>query len=193
MCKLREERNKLLSENIELSAQLAFVKDTKIIRQFSRRYEDRVVATAQVLAKHASDQEQYLLLDAGIKSGIKKDMIVVHHNNLVGVVEDIFPLYAKVRLITDVRSSISAYCAQTGEHGVVQGNNTDQLALLYVSHTKNVVVGDIVHSSGKGALFPRGFALGKITRAHVGDLYYDITLTPLITLSDIEYCSVLRV
>src|SRR5690606_2918812 len=95
---LRQEKNKLLSENIALSAQLAFLQDTYEIRQFSRRYEDRTVVTAQVLAFHVSDQEQYLLLDAGSEHAIAKDMIVICYNQLVGVVTDVFEWYCKVRL-----------------------------------------------------------------------------------------------
>ena len=61
--------------------------------------------------------------------------------------------------------------------------------MRYVSHLEAVNVGDDVFSSGEGLVFPKGFALGKVTAADKGDLFYTITIQPALDFQALRYCT----
>lgn len=190
---LQKKNNKLLSEYIRLSAIVTYIHDTESIRNFSRRYdEDIFITNAQVLVKHMSQQEQFFLIDVGQRDGIVEGMGVVYYNQAIGTVEKVFNQYAKVCLITDKKSRISAFSNQTNAKGVVKGvGKKEQLLFAYVSHMQAVIAEDIIFTAGDGMLFPKGFALGKIISISNNQLYHDITITPLFDFSEIDYCSIL--
>ncbi len=189
---LQDINNNLRKNNCKLASTLFYINETKTIRQFCKRYENISLSSVQILARCLSDQEQYFLIDAGQKNGIKECMVVIHYNSLVGIITEVYPQYAKVRLITDKNSAIGSCCHKTGISGVVSGvNSAHSLVLSHVSHIKKISVGDMVYTSARGTLVPAGFALGAIARVKTGELYHDIVLVSAVDLKKIKYCSVL--
>jgi len=61
-----------------------------------------------------SENAQFILVDGGSRQGVKKDMVALHNNCLIGRVDDVYPWYCKICLITDPACKVAAYCAKTG-------------------------------------------------------------------------------
>ena len=130
-------------------------------------------------------------------------MVALYNNNIVGKVIEVYPWYCKVCLITDADCKIAASSfislnanksirVQKGASGIHEGiNNAMFTTLRYVSHLESVNVGDTILSNGEGLIFPKGFALGKITQAHKGELFYEITVQPILDLQSLQYCTLI--
>src|SRR5579872_568698 len=188
---LQQEYQKILAENVQYKATLAYMNDIKELQEFKDRYQEHG-HISQVLVRHFSSQEHYFLIDGGTNKNIQKDMVVVHQNNLIGRVTEVYPWYSKVSLVTDRNCKVAAYCAKTKAHGIHQGtNDVACTALSYVNHLEPIEEGDMVLSSGEGLIFPQGFSLGTIKTCHVDDLYKQISLEPCCDLRRLDYCVVM--
>jgi len=187
-----KERDTLLAENIALRAVADYSKDITELTTFKEQYEIAHARIVQVLVRHLSDQAHFFLIDAGTVHGVQVDMVATYKNCLIGKVIEVYPWYSKLQLITDACCKIAAYCAATNVQGIYEGiNNEHQTTLAYVSHLDLVKKGDMIMSSGEGLIFPRGFALGRVTAIWPNGLYHTIMAQPLVDLRHIKYCAII--
>lgn len=179
----------LQAEYIKMQATQIYAQETKELRAFCQRYDFQEGIIGQVLHVISTEYEQSMLINAGSRHGVAKNMVALSHNCLLGKVVAVYPWYCKVRLITDAKCKVSALCASTNAIGIYHGCNDSQAAhLMHVSHLDTVQEGDLILSTGKGLVFPQGFALGTITHAQVNGLSYTITVKPLVSLSQLSHC-----
>jgi rod shape-determining protein MreC len=70
---------------------------------------------------------------------------------------------------------------------VVVGGGDERLRLEYVSEIADVVVGDLVVTSGINGIFPKGFAIGRVEAIdRTGGAYRRITVRPAVDFSSLE-------
>lgn len=182
----------LCAENIQLKATQVYAHETRELRSFNDRYALHAGHIAQVLVRHFSPNNHFFLVDAGSSCGIKKDMVAIYCNAIVGKVVEVYPWYCKVCLVTDADCKIAVGCGAKGASGIHEGMyDGAQTAVKYVSHLEAVCVGDMVLSSGAGLVFPKGFALGSIVVAQKGDLFYDVVVQPILNLQTLTYCTLI--
>lgn len=188
----KKECELLRAENIALHAQLHYLDDIEELRIFKKQKELVDTCIARILVRHFSDQSHYFLIDAGSKQGIEPSMVVVNNNSLIGKVVDVYPWYSKVALITDRSCKVAGFCAQTDAPGIHVGVNHEHETIFdHVSHLADIIVGDIIVSSGQGLIFPYGFALGKVTASYPDGLYQKVLVEPLCDFRTVDYCLVL--
>jgi len=182
-----------------------YADETDELRMFNKQYALQKGCVAQVLARHFSASNQFFLVDVGSAQGIKKDMVALYGNAIVGRVAEVYPWYCKVSLITDVDCKVAVLCASfsaqsrktnkvalKGASGIHEGiNNTTCTTLRHVSHLESIYVGDDVLSSGEGLVFPKGFLLGKVTTAEKGELFYTIFVQPSLDFQTLRYCTLI--
>lgn len=189
---LRIERDALFAENIALKAMHHYAVETRELSDFNKRYLLHRGHTAQVLARHFSPNNQFFLVDAGSVNGIKKDMVALYGNAIVGRVAHVYPWYCKVCLITDADCKVASVCQKKGATGIHEGvNDSSHTVMRYVSHLQSVDLSDDVLSSGEGMVFPRGFALGNVSAADKGELFYTITVRPALDFQTLRYCTLI--
>ena len=68
---------------------------------------------------------------------------------------------AKVQLIIDRNAAAGALVERSRAQGVIVGEG-DALRMDYVSEVADVVVGDVVVTSGIDGIFPKGFVIGRV-------------------------------
>ncbi|MFI5332984.1 MAG: rod shape-determining protein MreC [Candidatus Babeliales bacterium] len=189
---LQKERDALLAQTIELKSLLYYSDEIKELVDFKKQYEYEDALLVPVLVRNMSDQSHFFLVDGGENKGIEKNMIAVYSNGLIGKVEEVYPQYSKVVLITDRLCKVAATCIATNTCGIYEGCNDERVGLLNrVSHLDTVQEGDLVISSGQGLVFPRGFALGTIKKYTQDGLTYHVELEPLFDLASLNYCFIL--
>ncbi len=188
--KLTKERDALLHELISLKALQRYAEDTNDLRDYMKRYSVDSLVIAPILLRNFAG-EHFFLIDAGESCGIKKDMIALYRNALVGKVTQVYPSYSKILLITDKHCNVSALCSSHGVKGIHHGLKKGLTTLDYVDHRDEVTVGDLVITSGEGGIFPRGFGLGRITHVDQGGGYgRSIVIEPFVDLKKIDYCCI---
>lgn len=188
-----KERNQALKENVALHGICSFQSDIAEVAAFKKRYAPDHGVIGQVIAKQFSDHGHYFLVDAGQAKGIVKDMVALSDNAIVGRVQEVYPWYCKVVLVSDKSCKIAATTARTKAHGIYEGtNNTTLGKLSHVSHLSKMDQNDLLLSSGEGLVFPRGFGIGKITACTVNGLFYSVDVEPLVNLKDLNYCLLVK-
>ena len=121
---------------------------------------------------------------------MRVDAAVVTAAGLVGTVTSVTDGAARVRLLTDEASAVSALDLRTGAAGIVEhGQSGDSLVLDRVSKKEFVNVGDEIVTAGwrSGRLasrYPKGIPIGRVT--YVGQLNTDLWQQVLI-VSDVDF------
>lgn len=183
------ERDDALRKVLELEAERDYFKDCAELIEFKKRYACDTATVAQILLKNFSSHGHFFLVDAGHNKSIKKDMVALYKNNIIGRVNEVYPWYCKVVLITDSDCYVAAKCVKTGSQGIHTGcNKLDKTELSFVSHLDTLEKGDVLISHGDGLIFPRGFALGKVIDYRLVDVRYEVSIEPLIDMQRIDFC-----
>lgn len=190
--KYMKERNDAWRKLIELRGTRDYLLDCAECIEFKKRYETKNSLAVQILLRQFSQAGHYFFVDAGENRGIKKDMVVVYDNCLVGRVTEVYPHYSKVLLVSDKDCHVAVRCVETGARGIYSGMNDGTKGVIeFVNHLDLLRVGDLVLSQGEGLIFPRGFALGKVTSFELEGVQYRVFIEPIINMQDLKFCVIL--
>lgn len=189
---LEEQYAQILIENVALREA---AQENAILRQFFDFAQQhpgfQLVGgeiKARVIGRDPSNFVRYLIVDAGQAQGVQKDMPVIVPRGLVGRIESVGPNWAKVLLIIDPRSSVSALIQTSRATGQVQGQVSGDLVLKYISQQEAVSEGEIVLTSGLGGNFPKGLVIGQVVSVHQrdSDLFQEATVRPTVDFDQLE-------
>jgi len=144
-------------------------------------------AAAEVIASSASPDFRTLTIDKGTNHALKRDMAVIAGAGAVGRIVVPSPGASKVQLLIDRNAAAGALVERSRAQGVALGTGEDRLRLEYVSEASDVVVGDLVVTSGIDGIFPKGFTIGHVdTVEKSGPAYKRITIRPEVNFSSLE-------
>ena len=92
-----------------------------------------------------------------------------------------------MQLLIDRNAAAGALVERSRAQGVVVGGGDDRLRLEYVSEVADVVVGDVVVTSGIDGIYPKGFVIGRVESVEKdGGSYKRITVKPAVDFSSLE-------
>jgi rod shape-determining protein MreC len=143
---------------------------------------------AEVIAASASPDFRTLTIDKGTRQGLKSDMAVIAAAGVVGRIVVPSAGAAKVQLLIDRNAAAGALVERSRAQGVAIGaGDADRVRLEYVSEASDVVVGDLVVTSGIDGIYPKGFTLGHVDSVEKnGPAYKRITIKPAVNFSSLE-------
>ena len=185
--KLVEENRKLLNS----IASLREIQQENIRLQKLLKFEDQFSiqsVVARVIAKDVSPEFRSLRINRGESSGIKKNMAVVTQEGVVGRILRTTANTSDVVTILDLLSAVDTIVERSRARGVVEGLTDELCQLKYVLRTDDIVPGDILISSGLGGIFPKGVAVGtvsKVNRKPFG-ITQDVEVKPSVDFTKIE-------
>jgi rod shape-determining protein MreC len=197
----------LRSENESLREQLASVEQKLIDYQEAYLENQRLrrlldfkstiqaeTIPARVVLHDLTGWFQTLMVDKGFRDQIAPDMAVVNDEGVVGRVLDVSDRYARILLLTDPGSSIDAIIQRNRVRGIVSGKDANTCLLKYVRGNLDVQVGDLITTSGKDGVFPKGLRLGTVTAVYKDplDLFQRIEVKPLVRLSALEELLIIK-
>jgi rod shape-determining protein MreC len=171
-----------VSENDRLRDLLKFVDGPSFPAGFTG-------VSTRVVGRPPSAYNQEVLIAAGSSAGVSRNDPVVTQDGLVGLVTDVTSNGAKVTLLTDQSSAVSAIVLESGAAGLVRHGPSDSSALVLdrVGKDEFVAEGNLVITAGwrsgkLESLYPRGIPVGMVKS--VGqqdvDLYKRIQVAPLV-------------
>ena len=147
---------------------------------------------AEVVVQPATAFEQEIVVAAGRAHGVHENAPVVTAAGLVGTVTRVTNDAARVRLLTDESSAVSALDLRTRASGIIRpGQGGTTLILDRVSKREAVQVGDEIVTAGWRAgklasLYPKGIPIGRVS--YVGQLNTDLWQQVQI-VSDVDFSS----
>jgi rod shape-determining protein MreC len=171
-----------VSENDRLRDLLGFVDGPSFPAGFTG-------VSTRVVGRPPSAYNQQVLIAAGSSAGVRRNDPVVTQDGLVGLVTNVTSNGAKVTLLTDQSSAVSAIVLESGSAGLVRHGPSDSSALVLdrVGKDEFVEEGNLVITAGwrsgkLESLYPRGIPVGMVKS--VGqqdvDLYKRIQVAPLV-------------
>lgn len=173
----------------------AYVENLRLRRllDFKSTIEAETVA-AQVVMHDMTGWFQTLIIDKGFKDDIKPDMAVVNDEGVVGRVLDVSDHFSRILLITDPGSAVDAIVQRNRVRGVMAGKDANGCLLRYVRGNLDVQVGDLIISSGKDGVYPKGLRLGVVQGIFKDpvDLFQKIEVKPLVRLSALEEVLIIK-
>jgi rod shape-determining protein MreC len=185
-----------VQENVQLKAQLGY-QGPPSISDFGR-------VGAAILTNPQSPIDQSVTIYAGSSKGLAAGNVVVDPSTggLVGTVDRVQSSVARVTLLTDGQSAVTATdLTYPAAVGVIKrgGGGSDVLVLDRVLKSAYVVVGNTIitaGSLGQGALpsmFPHGIPVGTVSSASNNDVnaFKSIQVEPLVDFSSLRSVIVL--
>ena len=142
---------------------------------------------AEIIAGGAAPDFRTLTIDKGTRDGVSADMSVIAPAGVVGRVVMLSTRAAKVQLLVDRTAAAGALVERSRAQGVVTGGGDDRLRMDYVSEVADIIVGDLVVTSGIDGIYPKGYLIGQIESVEKsGSAYKKITVTPAVDFTSLE-------
>jgi rod shape-determining protein MreC len=156
--------------------------------------------TARVVGRSPTVWYSTVTIDKGTSAGIRLNDPVVAADGLAGRITQTTPNTARVTLITDSESSVTARVLPDGATGVVEPNIGDptDLQLDFLERGSEIGEGQMVVTAGfstgdLGSIFPPGIPIGEITEATLEEqqAYQRVHLDAFADLRDMSFVRVL--
>jgi rod shape-determining protein MreC len=142
---------------------------------------------AAIIGAAAAPDFRTLTIDKGTRDGVRADMSVIAPAGVVGRLVVPSLRSAKVQLLIDRNAAVGAIIERTRAQGVVVGGGDDRLRMEYVSEVFDIVVGDVVVTSGIDGIYPKGFAIGQVESVErSGGSYKLIAIKPAVDFRSLE-------
>jgi rod shape-determining protein MreC len=138
-------------------------------------------------------------IDAGSGDGVALNDPVINGDGLIGRVTDVTHWTAKVTLITDPESAVSAKVLPSGPQGVAEPEAGDPGVMLldFIDKSERISEGQMVVTAGwnNGTIasaYPEGIPIGEIRDTTVGlqETYQNVHLEPFADMRDLDYVQV---
>lgn len=195
----RDELATLRAQNAEMRATIAELEEQRQENARLRemlKLPDTVRAgslAAHVIGRPTDSWEGTILIDRGVKDGVKVGTTVVAAQGLLGQVVVAGPSSATVRLITDQSAGVAVLVQRTRGTGVVKGSVEGELSLQYAGGKELPKTGDVLVTSGHGGSYPKGLVVGDVGKVEpdpVG-LFPTVEVVSRVPIDDIEEVLVL--
>lgn len=144
--------------------------------------------TASVIAENGNAySNSFIIYLEDSPSKIKPGYAVVNQDGLIGRIDLVSGSYAKVSLITDISSKIPVVSQKNRDRGILVGQNSSSLKLIFTPLLSSFKKGDILVTSGIGGGIPANIPVARIKTTDLDN----ITATPLFNPTKIEYIKII--
>ena len=169
---LKERNAELLEENNRLKEQvkeLGIIKaENATLRAYNNmreQYTEYRTVPAYIINKDVSNLSNTMVINIGTDDGVGVNMPVITTEGLVGYIISVTNKTAKVNPIIDASGNTSVQISSSRESVIAKGilGNNNTLKLVYIPTDADLVIGDVIETSGIGGIYPKGILVGKIT------------------------------
>jgi rod shape-determining protein MreC len=143
---------------------------------------------ADVINVDTSSFLRTITINRGTRDGLAVGMPVVTRQGLVGRIVKVSANAARVLLVTDPSSAVSARLQTTRVEGSVVGQLSGALRMTLIPLGQTIQEGDLVITSGLGANFPPDIVIGQVTsiRQFEFELYQEAEIRSLNNFDTLE-------
>lgn len=183
---LKEKLSKLTTLEYELQDLKEENEELRGLLDKTESLSDYTPIQATVIARSPERWVEEVTINKGKQHGVASNMAVITADGMIGKVHIASELTASVKLLTgfDQFNRISASISRKDEQdifGLIEefDKKTDSLLFKIIQESdKKIEKGELVISSGKGGVFPKGLLIGTVTDV-IPD-QYGLTRTALV-------------
>lgn len=123
------------------------------------------ILTAEIINISSNPGSRRVLINRGAQHGVVAGQALLDAHGLMGQVLEVLPFTSWVMLITDPRHGTPVQVNRNGERAIARGSRdgVPELELEFVPDTADIVVGDLLVSSGLGQRFPQDYPVAEVT------------------------------
>lgn len=180
---LRQQYAEILAENKRL-LQLLELKQS----------EPQFVTSARVIS-FGSDRFLYAVtIDKGSDDGVSKDMAIVTASGLAGKIYSTTKDTSKALLLRDNNFSVSARLQESRHEGIISGTGRTFCVFKYIPPDVKVEKGDVIVSSGRDGIFPKGIPIGVVesVKKEGVEFFQEILVRPFQSEARLEEVAVVK-
>ena len=184
--------DKLMVENVRLKEVEAQNEDLRRKLQFAETHPQYILKAAEVrgrvIGAEPNNFMSVLIIDLGTRDGIRKGMTVVTERGLAGHIHSVGRNWSKVLLIVDPSSSVSALVQGSRAPGMVSGHIGQDLVMSYIPQEEQIVVGDVILTSGMGGNYPKSLMIGQVIEVQQRDIdtFKQAVIRPSVNFDKLE-------
>jgi rod shape-determining protein MreC len=173
---LEKVNSKLVKENLFLKNELEKVEKKNNID--SLKNSTFQYKNARVISNNLSSFKNYLVIDKGLKHGLKNEMGVISSQGIVGIINETSNNYSSVMSILNIDTKINAKVKRTSHFGTLEwdGLNSENLLLNDIPKTAKIKVGDSIITGGMSLIFPEGINIGVVSKIIKTEKFNDTIL-----------------
>ncbi len=173
------------SENSQLEA----------LVNLQQEYDKYSTVGAKVIAKDPGNWFDTFIINKGTNYGLKKNMVVMNEDGLVGKISECGYNYSKVVSIINDSDAVSAESLRTNDIGYVVADYSGEAKckMQYSDKNADILVGDEIVTSHLSEIFPEGISIGHVSKLTVDSqtsIQYAI-IEPSVDFSKLKYVLVL--
>jgi len=168
---LKKEIEKLESENRDLRNIIGksdhLLKEEKLLE--NTKYN---LVKAEVIGREPENWFDVFTIDKGENDGLEiGDTVIeaveidsnVYQEGLVGRIVDIGDSWSKVVSITNEKNSVAFKILRTQDGGIISGSSDNTIEGLLFDYEADVIIGDLVYTSGLGEVYQKDIFIGEVT------------------------------
>ncbi|MFM7703065.1 MAG: rod shape-determining protein MreC [Alphaproteobacteria bacterium] len=163
-------------ENKELRNALNFVKS---------KTENYKIARIIGISNKIFDNK--ILIDSGLDRGVEEGQIVTGDRAVIGRVAEVFNEKSRILLLTDSNSRIPIIASRTRNRGIISGNNSGLMEILYLPKNHQINLGDKIFTSSDGDVIPPGLLVGIVKRIDKNSVY----VAPIENIGSLNIVSII--
>ena len=189
----KDENERLISEINELKRQN---KDVTNYREENERLKETLdlsqsmdgysTVAASVIAYSSNNWYDTIQISKGSLAGVAVGNAVITPDGVVGKVVETGPTWSVVSTILNPENAMGVRISRTSDVAVVEGDDElysqSYCKMTFIDKGSNLIVGDLLETSGSGGVYPAGLLVGAIREINsdaMGNLNY-ATVEPLV-------------
>lgn len=177
--KVKQENEELAAKNAELENKLVEYNRMKdentTLREmfdYSQANQNYNYLGCNIVGYSGGNISNGYVIDKGTNDGVKKDMIVITPQGLVGKVTKSESSYSIVQTILNENIAVASMVESTRETtGILQGatdNKNKNLAVLSnIPIDSEIKEGDVILTSGLGGMYPKEIRIGEVVSVEI--------------------------
>lgn len=173
---LRENNRRLQQENLVLQGRTQqFVAAMAEITRYrallnSAQLVAREVMVTEVISVSSDPTRHLLILDKGADDGVKIGQPLLGAEGLMGQIVEVGANSSRALLISDLTHAVPVQINRNGVRGIAEGaGDLDRLIIRHIAATTDIVIGDLLVTSGLGGRFPPGYPVAVVSSITLPD------------------------
>ena len=173
---LKKINSSLVEENLILKNQLEkFIEKSSIdsLENVAFQYQN-----AKVISNNLSSIKNNLVINKGIKHGLKNEMGVISSTGIIGIINRTSKNYSSVMSVLNTESKINAKVKRTSHFGTLEwkGLSNRELLLNDIPETADIKIGDSIITGGMSLIFPEGINIGVVSEIMKQEKFNDTVM-----------------
>jgi rod shape-determining protein MreC len=181
---LRNEYFQLKSETLLLRTLQEENQDLRTLLGASERLNEKITL-AELINVSIDPYNHRILVSRGIRNGVYTGQAVIDDRGVIGQVTEVMPLSSSIMLITDPGHAMPVQIQRNGLRTVIYGTGSVSLLRVpFLNQNSDIIVGDVLISSGLGGRFPNGYPVAVVSDVKVieDEAFIRVSASPIAKL-----------